>query len=195
MAGRKGLTREIIIEKAMALVIENGYDGLSMRSLAKELGIKAASLYNHIQSTDDLKAEISMRIVDEFFTVQEQAIKDKSPEEAIMALAHAYRKLAKEKHNVYDIAIALPTAEDAALYEKRKSFFYITMEVVGKFAITEEQKRFWQRALRVSMHGFVSLEKAGYFTNSVIDTEKSYDFIIMNIINGLKQAEQENKKL
>ncbi|MGM9519226.1 MAG: TetR/AcrR family transcriptional regulator, partial [Phascolarctobacterium sp.] len=180
-------------EKAMEIVEAKGYGGLSMRSLAKELDIRASSLYNHIQSTDDLKAEISMRIVDEFFTAQTQAMAGKDPEAAIMALAHTYRRLAKEKQNVYDIAISLPIAEDAALYEKRKTFYYITMQALEKFALTDEQRVYWQRFIRATLHGFVSLEMAGYFDKNIMDLENSYSFIIDNIIKGLRQAEQENK--
>ena len=194
MARSKGLTRDIIIGKAMEIVVAKGCDELSMRSLAKELDIRASSLYNHIQSIEDLKAEISIRIVDEFFAAQTKAMEGKGPEESITALAHAYRTMAKKKKNVYDIAISLPIAEDEALFEKRKSFFYITMEALSKFNLTEEQKLYWQRALRVSLHGFVSLEMAGYFTNNVIDTEKSYEFIINSIIEGLKQAALQNSK-
>lgn len=190
---RKGLTREIIVREAVRLVEEDGYENLSMRNLAKRLCVKAASLYNHIPSVETLHAEICMKIVDDFFQAQKDAMAGKAPEEAVLALALAYRNLALEKRSVYDIAIALPVEGDQLLNEKRKSFFYIAMEAVGKFALTEEQKLYWQRILRVSMHGFVSLEQAGYFTNSAIDTEQSYRFTIMNIVKGLKEAERENQ--
>jgi AcrR family transcriptional regulator len=51
---RSLLTRERIIMAAVALADEQGVETLSMRGLAKRLRVEAMSLYNHIDSKDDL---------------------------------------------------------------------------------------------------------------------------------------------
>ncbi len=51
---RPGLTRAWITEVALALADARGVESLSMRALAKELGVEAMSLYNHIHNKDDL---------------------------------------------------------------------------------------------------------------------------------------------
>jgi AcrR family transcriptional regulator len=51
---RPGLTRALITETALKLADAGGVDSLSMRALAKELGVEAMSLYNHIRNKDDL---------------------------------------------------------------------------------------------------------------------------------------------
>lgn len=51
---RPGLTRARITEVALALADARGVESLSMRALAKELGVEAMSLYNHIRNKDDL---------------------------------------------------------------------------------------------------------------------------------------------
>lgn len=51
---RPGLTRAWITEVALALADAGGVERLSMRALAKELGVEAMSLYNHIRNKDDL---------------------------------------------------------------------------------------------------------------------------------------------
>jgi len=43
-----------IVAAALDLLDEDGFDGLTMRSLAKKLGIKAASLYWHLHGKQDL---------------------------------------------------------------------------------------------------------------------------------------------
>jgi AcrR family transcriptional regulator len=48
------LTRERVLRAAIALADEGGVEGLSMRRLADELGVKAMSLYNHIANKEDL---------------------------------------------------------------------------------------------------------------------------------------------
>jgi AcrR family transcriptional regulator len=51
---RTPLTRERVLERALALADEGGVEALSMRKLADELGVKAMSLYNHVESKDDV---------------------------------------------------------------------------------------------------------------------------------------------
>jgi AcrR family transcriptional regulator len=48
------LSRERVLNAAMALADESGIESLSMRKLADELGVKAMSLYNHVANKDDL---------------------------------------------------------------------------------------------------------------------------------------------
>ncbi|AUY52453.1 TetR/AcrR family transcriptional regulator C-terminal domain-containing protein [Streptomyces sp. CB01881] len=48
------LSREIIARAALDTVDEQGPDGLTMRAVADRLGVKAASLYNHVSGKDEL---------------------------------------------------------------------------------------------------------------------------------------------
>lgn len=47
-------TKDLILITALRLFSERGYDGVSMRELASEVGIKAASIYNHFSSKEDI---------------------------------------------------------------------------------------------------------------------------------------------
>src|SRR5690242_11716388 len=51
---RKPLSRERILETALAVADESGIDALSMRKLGQQLGYEAMSLYNHVANKDDL---------------------------------------------------------------------------------------------------------------------------------------------
>lgn len=51
---RTPLNRERLLRAAIALADERGAEELTMRKLAKELGVEAMSLYNHVANKDDL---------------------------------------------------------------------------------------------------------------------------------------------
>lgn len=51
---RPPLTRERALAAAMAIADTEGIDALSMRRIAKELGVEAMSLYYHVANKDDL---------------------------------------------------------------------------------------------------------------------------------------------
>jgi len=48
------LSRELVLRAAVALADERGLAELTMRNLAKELGVEAMSLYNHVANKNDL---------------------------------------------------------------------------------------------------------------------------------------------
>jgi len=53
-APRSALTRARVLESAVALADREGFGALTMRSLARELGIEAMSLYHHVANKEDL---------------------------------------------------------------------------------------------------------------------------------------------
>jgi len=64
-----------IISVAGVLFKEKGYNAVSMRDIAQELGIKAASLYNHIKSKQEILAIIMMSIAEEFTSGMQTIVK------------------------------------------------------------------------------------------------------------------------
>ena len=47
-------TKEKILETALTLFAENGFDGTSMEQIAQNVGIKAPSLYKHFKGKEDI---------------------------------------------------------------------------------------------------------------------------------------------
>ncbi|WP_030451112.1 TetR/AcrR family transcriptional regulator C-terminal domain-containing protein [Herbidospora cretacea] len=59
------LSRERVLEAAVALADEAGLDGLSMRRLASELGVVPMALYKHVANKDELLDGIIDAVVSE----------------------------------------------------------------------------------------------------------------------------------
>jgi len=57
-----------IIQTATRLFKKKGYSAVTMRDIAKSMGIKAASLYNHINSKQDILTAIIISLAEEFTT-------------------------------------------------------------------------------------------------------------------------------
>jgi AcrR family transcriptional regulator len=51
---RERLTRERVLQAAVRMADDGGIESLSMRSLAREVGVEAMSLYNHVANKGDL---------------------------------------------------------------------------------------------------------------------------------------------
>ena len=57
------LSKEIIVDAAMAIVDDDGISAMTTRAIAKRLGVGQASLYNHIASRDELLDLLNARIL------------------------------------------------------------------------------------------------------------------------------------
>src|SRR3954465_12585790 len=65
--GKKNSPRkEVILEKAANLFRKHGFNATSMRDLAENVGVEAASLYNHINSKAELLQEICFKTANKF---------------------------------------------------------------------------------------------------------------------------------
>jgi len=63
--GRKPLTRDKIIEKAIELLDAEGISGLSMRRLGDALGVEAMALYHHFPNKEAILDGVAAKIIEE----------------------------------------------------------------------------------------------------------------------------------
>jgi AcrR family transcriptional regulator len=58
----RGVTRERILDVALELFNEHGYDKTSLREIAERLGVTKAALYYHFERKEDLLLELHLRL-------------------------------------------------------------------------------------------------------------------------------------
>jgi AcrR family transcriptional regulator len=63
---RRPLTKQRILDKAIAIADEDGIEALSMRRLGQALGVEAMSLYNHVANKGELVAAMVDSVVEQF---------------------------------------------------------------------------------------------------------------------------------
>jgi AcrR family transcriptional regulator len=63
---RAPLSRERVLKAALKVADADGIESLTMRKLARELGVEAMSLYNHVENKDDILNGIVDLVANEF---------------------------------------------------------------------------------------------------------------------------------
>src|ERR1700720_3766379 len=92
-------TKERIMAAARLTVQDRGYSGLSFRELAKEIGIKSASIHHHFPSKADLGVALARRYWEDSAAVLEKLLdKSSNPIHALRQYPATFRK-ALENHN------------------------------------------------------------------------------------------------
>jgi AcrR family transcriptional regulator len=63
---REPLTRERVVDAALAIMDAEGLEAVTMRRVAREVGVEAMSLYNHVRDKDDLLQGVCDRVMSSF---------------------------------------------------------------------------------------------------------------------------------
>ena len=192
---KKGLSKESITEAALALVEEKGLANFSLRALANFLQIQVSSLYNHISGQNELLTEVGCRAVCMMAVQEEQAIAGKRTDDALFALADAYRAFATGPPELYRIIMGVHVLNLSVLESESKKIIAPILAVLSGYGIPTERQLHYQRILRSIMHGFFAHEHTGGFTYSEIDRETSYHLAIQCVIDALHtEKEQYHEK-
>lgn len=191
---RSGLTKEKVVEAAVAFIEEHGTAEFSMRALADRLDIKTASLYNHVESMEALMVEICAYALRLQHDTEMNAIFGKKDSEAIIALANAYRNFAKEHKQLYRLIINMAASCGDKLLETSSWIIEPFMTVLDDRDLTEDEKYHWQRVFRGIVHGFASQEDAGFFSHLRTNVDDSFEVALECYIIGLNQAEKRSEK-
>lgn len=187
---RNGITKELVIQTAVALIEQSGCSDFSMRILAEQLGIKTASLYNHVDSMSALFVEVCSYALHLQCRTEMQAIEGKTGDDAIFALAHAYRNFAKEHKELYRLIMNTAVSCGEELSDVSLCIVEPFLNVLSDSTLSETEKLHWQRVLRGLVHGFISQEDAGFFSHLPANVDDSFHIAIQCYIDGLVKAQR-----
>jgi len=188
MQNRRQLSLDTILNASAALAEEKGLENITLNQVAEKLGIKSPSLYNHVSGIDGISeglAKLAVRKLDA--TVRDAAV-GRSKAQALEAIAYAYRKFAKENPELYKAILKLPTCEDEELNEAAHAVVRIVYQVMEPYHYSEEDTIHFVRGFRSALHGFVSLEDAGFF-KSAFDANESYHRLVNGFLKFLELQE------
>ncbi|GAA1179780.1 MULTISPECIES: TetR/AcrR family transcriptional regulator [Nesterenkonia] len=102
------LSREGITAAAIRIVSTRGYDHLTMASLARELGVAASALYNHVSSKQDVLVLLQDRLNEQIDT---SGFSTLPWEEALRRWALSYRDCYIRHTELIPIMAVLPVAD------------------------------------------------------------------------------------
>lgn len=176
---RQGLTTETVVEAAALLAEEVGFENLTLHKLADRLNIKAASLYTHIRGIEELYVLLSNLALKQLGTAMSDAVKGKQRGEAIRAMSVAYRNYAKQNPEMYRMIMKVPHSRSEQLVKAGKNVKAILFELLSQYTVDQTKITCFSRYYHSILHGFISLEQAGFFDDAI-----SVDESLLNIVDN-----------
>ena len=181
---RAGLNTDRVVAAAMELADEVGLDKLTLAALAVRLGVRQPSLYKHIASLDALQRLISMRGKIEAADVLAQAAIGRARDDALIAMAWAWRSWALDHPGRYQASQRGAAPGDAEHEQVARRSIGVLAAVIDGYGLTGDDAIDAIRAYRAALHGFVALEADNGFAFPN-DVERSFDRLVRALVLAL----------
>jgi AcrR family transcriptional regulator len=95
--GRPRVDRAAVLEAACRVTDRDGMDGLTLASVAAELGLHSSSLYNHVDGLEGLRKSVTVAALEELSERLRDAVLGRGGAAGMRAIADAYRAYAAER--------------------------------------------------------------------------------------------------
>lgn len=181
---RAELTREAVVAAASELADREGIGAVSLARLARDLDVKAPSLYNHVDGLAGILRDLSVRGVREANARMARAAVGLAREDALIALGLAYRAFARAHPGLYRASLRAAPPDDAEWSEASGETLDTIIAVLSGYGLAGEDALHAIRGLRAIIQGFVSLEAAGGF-GMPLDVEESFRRLLKVFSRGL----------
>ncbi|MGC5029033.1 TetR/AcrR family transcriptional regulator [Micromonospora sp. DT229] len=160
---RVGLNPQIVVREAALLADEVGYQQLTLAALAGRLGVALPSLYKHIKGAEALAQKLAALATAELAEEMTTAAAGRSREEALRAVATAYRSYARRHPGRYPMAQRVPDPADPAHVAAGERAVGVVYAILRGYGIEGDSAVDGVRMFRAAVHGFVALEAEGDF--------------------------------
>jgi AcrR family transcriptional regulator len=185
---RAGLDAERVVDAAAALADADGLQRLSVARIAERLGVRAPSLYAHVDGLPDLRARLAVRGARSLRDRLLQAAAGRAGRDALRATADAYRDFAREHPGLYAAIQDGSVSEVPEVQAAASAAVEIMFSVMRGYGLEGEAAVHGVRVLRAAVHGFVELQARHGF-NLPVSPEVTWERMIAMLDRGLAALE------
>jgi AcrR family transcriptional regulator len=184
------------ISAAAKLVEKEGFQSLTARKVAAEIGYTVGTLYHVFRNFDDLVMQLNARTIDEMAAlIQSQTRKKRNPEVRIRAMAECYVQYATEHPDRWRLVFehesprGLPTPP--LLQERRDVMFEMVADSLRQLAPERipQEVAHTATALWSGIHGICILALTGkLYLGGAFSMVKLIDTLIKSVISGFRET-------
>ncbi|CAN5645148.1 TetR/AcrR family transcriptional regulator [soil metagenome] len=179
------LSRDVVVNAALAFLDREGWDALTINALANHLGTKGPSLYNHVHSLEDLRRTVRMRVIGDIIEMLNTVGQGRTRDDAVLVMAGAYRSYAHHHPGRYSAFTRMPFGgEDPEYSAATKAAAGPVIAVLGSYGLHGEDAFYAALEFWSALHGFVLLEMTGVMDE--VDTDVVFSDMVLRLAVGME---------
>lgn len=187
--------RAHILASARALYLEGGAEALTMRGVAKRVGVTATALYRHFDNKEDLLGELMAQGFETFGSYLYRALSGGTPMERFRRSSEAYLDFALEQREIYRTLFMspVPKQKDGRSFSGKRfdssSTFQFLVDRIRECIDSGDLRKDDPEQAAVSVwahvHGLVSLQMCGSFDQADEAFRETYRRSVERVMAGL----------
>lgn len=188
---RADIDKSVIINKAVELANEIGFEKVTLKLLASNLNIKPPSLYNHINGLEDLQKEVMLygwKQVEE--RIIEAAI-GVTGYDALEAMGRTFYKYATENPGVFDAMLWYNKFQSDEMQDATKRIFSVIYKIFSTLNISQENCDHLIRTYRAFLEGYILLVNNNAFGHP-LSIEDSFEISLKVLKAGTETLERKD---
>src|SRR5246127_2307246 len=181
------LSRDVIINAALPFLDREGWDALTINALAAQLGTKGPSLYNHVNSLDDLRRSVRKRVVGDIIEMLGTVGQGRTRDDAVLVMAGAYRSYAHHHPGRYSAFTRMPLdgGGDPEFTAVARAAAEPVIAVLASYGLDGEDAFYAALEFWAALHGFVLLEMTGVMAD--IDVDAVFSDMVLRLAAGMQR--------
>jgi AcrR family transcriptional regulator len=184
-----GDLRDALVQAALQEAEQGGPEAISIKALAKQLGVSQPAPYRHFADRDALLEAVTTEAFRQFNAVLRASISKPSQQSKLSRLAQAALAFGLRRNGIYRLMFASRTmacaAKDSELHDTAAETFGLVLEALEAPAVGLLRER---QALKIwaSLHGVVMLAEQGMLTGEVAHISR--EELVEEIVEQTKLA-------
>jgi TetR/AcrR family transcriptional regulator, cholesterol catabolism regulator len=184
--------KELILQRASAMFRRKGFPATSMRDLAEEVGIEAASLYNHIHSKSEILQEIISRTAEEC-NLHMQGIENGDIDSIgkVESLIRFHVQMMLHHFDEYYVMVNewkhLPDPHLTNFASQRRSYVQKMETIIGEGIRNNEMNPVLPYVAMLTILSSVRGLEFWHRSGKMISPKEMEDNLVNQLINGLKK--------
>ena len=184
---RAGLSTAAVVAAAADIADAEGLDRLTLARVAATAGVRTPSLYNHVESLDDVRRRVALLALRDLADALRDAAVGRAGDDALAAMAAAYRAYARRHPGRYAATQRAPAEGDEEMRTAAAGAVDVVLAILRGYGLEGDDAIHAARAVRSALHGFVTLETGGGF-GIPVDLDESYARMVRALARGLRDA-------
>jgi AcrR family transcriptional regulator len=184
-----GDLRDALVQAALREAEQGGPEAISIKALAKELGVSQPAPYRHFADREALLAAVTAEAFRQFSTVLRDAIGKPSRRSKLSRFAQATLEFGLRRNGIYRLMFASRSmacaSKDSELHLAAMESFALLLEALEAPAVGLLRERY---ALQIwaALHGVVMLAEQGLLTGKIANISR--EDLVEDMVQQIKAA-------
>ena len=180
MSRTASISKTSIIDAAIEIIRENGYEAVNARSVAGRLGCSTQPVFSNFRNMEDVMGEVLKATLNIYNSFVSDSVKSGTDEPIYKAHGRAYIMFAVEEKNLFRLLFMRDRTNDPAPLEE-STFHEVLPLIMNATGLNREQAAVFHFAMWAVVHGIAVMAATSY-------SELDMDFVsntLTDVYQGL----------